>query len=267
MVCLFGNVFLLPLQAQQLTKEQVLDTIADMPVVSMYKDNYFISGVPLNKEITKKTADAKYQISFKYLLNRNTLPLDSYLFLTYTQKAFWDLYDRSKPFQEINFKPGLNLGFPVFNKQDQLLGMAFLKAEHESNGRDSIYSRSWNKLSLAFHADVGNSSTLSAEIWFPFGYKKDNPRLTEYTGLGEVNYSYELDPDQLTVDVMLQKGLNWDLKGAFRSRLLYSPFKINKIKLMLEWYYGYAESLIAFDELRSMIRIGFMMRSDDLNFL
>jgi phospholipase A1 len=36
---------------------------------------------------------------------------------------------------------------------------------------------------------------------------------------------------------------------------------------MAEWYYGYAESLIAFKELRSMIRVGFVMKSDDLNFL
>ena len=253
-------------QAQQLTRQQVKDTIQDMPVFSMYEDNYFITGVPLNQEINKKTADAKYQVSFRYLLNRNTLPWNSYLFLTYTQKSFWDIYDKSHPFKEINFKPGLSLGFPVFNK-NKLLGMAFLKAEHESNGRDSIYSRSWNKISVAFHADLGERSTLSAEAWFPFAYKKYNPQLPEYIGLGEVNFSYELQPDQWTVDMMLRKGLNWDFKGAFRTRLLYSPFKMDRISLMLEWYYGYAESLIAFDELRNKIRIGLMIRSDDLNFL
>lgn len=255
------------LDGQELTREQLKDTIYDMPAFSMYEDNYFISGIPLNRDVNKKTADAKYQVSFKYLLTRNTLPFDSYLFLTYTQKAFWDVYDRSKPFKEINFNPGLNLGFPVFDRKDELLGMAFLKAEHESNGRDSIYSRSWNRISLAFHVNLKKRTTLSAEIWFPFKYKKDNPDIIDYVGLGELNFSYKIEPDQWAVDVMLQKGLNWDWKGAFRTRLLYSPFSTESINIMMEWYYGYSESLIAFEQLRSMLRIGILMKSDNLNFL
>ncbi len=255
------------LQGQRLSREQIKDTINDMPAFSLYEDNYFISGVPLNKDITRQTADVKYQVSFRYLLSRNKFPWDSYLFLTYTQKAFWDIYDKSKPFQEINFKPGLNLGLPVFDKKDELLGMAFLKFEHESNGRDSIYSRSWNKIALAFHADLGKRHTLSGEVWWPFRYKKDNPDLPDYIGLGEVNYSFEIKPELWSFEIMAQKGLNWELKGALRTRILYSPFEMKSINFMAEWYYGYAESLIAFKELRSMIRVGFVMKSDDLNFL
>ncbi|MGB7842595.1 MAG: phospholipase A [Salinimicrobium sp.] len=256
----------LPVFGQGLSREQVKDTVHDMPVFSMYEDNYFMTGIPLHRGISKTTADAKYQISFKYLLTRNTLPYDSYLFFTYTQKAFWDIYDKSLPFNEINFNPGINLGIPVF-KKDELLGMAFLKAEHESNGRDSIYSRSWNRISLAFHMHTGKRSTLSVEAWFPFRYKKDNPELIDYAGFGELNYSYELQPEKWTLDVRLQKGGNWDWKGSVRTRLLYSPFAMKRINLMLEWYYGYAESLIAFQQLRSMVRVGFMFRSDELNFL
>lgn len=68
--------------AQQITREQVDDTISKIPSFSMYEDNYIISGIPLHEGIHKETADAKYQISFKQLLTRKTLPLDSYLFLT-----------------------------------------------------------------------------------------------------------------------------------------------------------------------------------------
>lgn len=116
----------------------------------MYQDNYMITGIPLHREIGSETADVKYQISFKHLLTRRLLPLDSYLFLTYTQTAFWNLYTFSSPFEDINFNPGVGLGKAVFNSDDRLVGMAFLKAEHESNGRDSIYSRSWNSISVNF---------------------------------------------------------------------------------------------------------------------
>ncbi|WP_029038092.1 phospholipase A [Salinimicrobium xinjiangense] len=255
------------LQSQTLTREQVSDTINDMPLFSMYEHNYFISGVPLKREINQQTADAKYQISFKLLLSRNQLPLNSYLFLTYTQKAFWNLYASSKPFEEIDFKPGLSMGIPIFHKQDRLLGMAFLKYEHESNGRDSIFSRSWNKLSLAFHADLADRYNLSAEVWYPFLYKDDNPQLLEYRGIGEVMFSYVIKPDRWFFETRLQKGLNWDWKGSIRTRILYSPFDIKRINLMLEWYYGYGESLITFEDQRNMLRLGFIFRSDDLNFL
>jgi phospholipase A1 len=252
---------------QQLSREQVDDTISKMASFSMYEDNYFISGVPLNKDINKQTADAKYQISFKQLITRKTLPLDSYLFLTYTQTAFWNVYDTSSPFEEINFNPGISLGKPVYNRDDKLIGMAFLNAQHESNGRDSIYSRSWNKLSLSFKAALSDRIHMSIEGWFPFRYKKDNPDLLEYMGPGELDFTYDLKPDRLALEVMVRKGLNWEWKGAVRTRLSYRPFKMRTHRFTLEWFHGYAESLISYNEFTNMVRIGFLFKSDDLNFL
>lgn len=264
---LFSLIFCTSSYAQQLTREQVNDTISQMPSFSIYKDNYFISGVPVNTGISEETADAKYQISFKQLLTRNTLPLRSYLFITYTQKSFWNLYEFSSPFADINFTPAIVLGKPVFDNNDKLLGMAFLKAEHESNGRDSIYSRSWNKIALSFHAAINEKMTLSIEGWYPFRYKKDNPDLLEYVGPGEINLSYDIRPRELTLDVMLRKGLNWEWKGAVRTRLMYSPFEMRSHYFMLEWYHGHAESLIDYSQFRSMIRFGFVFKSNDLNFI
>ena len=263
LVLFFGvNLF-----GQQLSKEQVNDTISRIPSFSMYQDNFMISGVPLHTRISKQTADVKYQISFKQLITRNTLPLDSYLFLTYTQKALWTVYDRSSPFEEINFNPGISLGKPVFNSDDELAGMAFLQLEHESNGRDSIYSRSWNSISLSFRASLNDRTFISLKTWYPFRYKKDNPDLFEYLGPGELNLHYDLAPEKLTMQVMLRKGLNWDWKGALRTRLLYRPFKMRSHHIMLEWFHGYAESLITYNEIESMIRLGIVFKSDDLNFL
>lgn len=259
---LCGNSF-----AQQLTRQQIDDTIDKMPSFSMYEDNYLISGVPLNQKISRETADIKYQISFKQLLTRKTLPLDSYLFLTYTQTAFWTVYADSSPFEEINFNPGISLGKPVYNSKNKLVGMAFLNAQHESNGRDSIYSRSWNKVSLSFHAAISDRINMSLEAWYPFSYKKDNPDLLEYMGPGELNFTYNLKPKNLALDVMIRKGLNWEWKGATRARLLYRPFKMRSHRITLEWFYGYAESLIDYNRMTSMLRIGILFRSDDLNFL
>lgn len=103
--------------SQRLSREKINDTIEKMPTLSIHKDNYFITGIPTNKDIASKTADAKYQISFKALVTRNTLPFDTHLFITYTQKAFWNVYEFSSPFRELNFNPGIGLGKPVYNKK------------------------------------------------------------------------------------------------------------------------------------------------------
>lgn len=253
-------------QAQALGRKEVNDTIKNMPSFSMYNNNYFITGIPTNKNISKNTADIKYQISFKQLITRNTLPLNMYLYLTYTQTAFWNAYAKSSPFHEINFNPGIGLGKPLFNKNDKLAGLAFLKLEHESNGRDSIYSRSWNRVSLAFHTSLNKKFTVGLKAWLPFQYKEDNPDLLDYVGLGEIDLSYTIEPDKFIFDVMLRKGLDaW--KGSVRSRLYYKPWKSTQQYLMLEWFAGYAESLVSYQHFRSMVRIGYVVKSDELNFL
>lgn len=252
--------------SQRLSREKINDTLEKMPVFSIHKDNYFISGISTDKEISSETADAKYQISFKALLTRNTLPFDTHLFLTYTQKAFWNIYKFSSPFQEINFQPGLALGKPIYNRNDHLAGMAYLQLEHESNGRDSIYSRSWNRISLSYHTAINKNFLVSVKGWFPFRYKKDNPDLIEYVGYGKLNLTYNIIPNEFLVDVMLMKGTK-DWNGTVRTRLMYKPFNSSNIYLMLEWFKGNSESLLNYEENRSMVRAGFVLKSDELNFL
>lgn len=257
-------VFCNNISAQRLSRQQVQDTISEIPAFSMYEDNFFITGVPLNKEISTETADAKYQISFRQLLTRKALPLDTYLFLTYTQKAFWNAYRFSSPFDEIIFNPGIHLSKPIFDSEDKIIGTAFLKAEHLSNGRDSIYSRSWNNVSLSFHARILKKTTVAVEAWLPFRHKEENPDLMDYLGYGEVNILQEFEQDKIEAELMLRKGSE---KGALRLRFFYRPFKIENLFLMAEWFNGYGEELISYDSFTNMVRVGLVLRAHELNFL
>lgn len=255
------------LHAQKLTKVEVYDAIKEMPSFSIYKDNYFITGAPLNQDINKNTADLKYQISFKHLLIRHNMPWDTYLFASYTQKAFWSFYKLSSPFQDINFNPAIGLGKPFFDKEEKINGIASLMLNHNSNGRDSIYSRSWNSLNLKYLTRLNPKTFLSMEAWFPFKYKKNNPDLFDYIGFAEVEVSYDLKPDTFIFEIMLRKGAQWDWKGSVRSRLYYNPFKSKNQYFMLEWFAGYAENLINYKQFTSMVRIGYVIKTDEFDFL
>lgn len=238
-----------------------------MPSFSVFQDNYFMTGVPTNSEITKNTADIKYQISFKQLVTRATLPLNSYLFLTYSQKAFWDVYSLSSPFAEINFNPGLGLGKPVFNKEGRIFGMAELKFEHESNGRDSLDSRSWNRLIGAFHTPLGRRTILSVKAWVPIAYQENHPDILDYVGLGEVKVEQTIINNKLVADLTLRKGLK-GMKGAATSRLLYKLFNNSSNQfVVLEWFVGHSESLIDYNKYTSMVRVGYVIKSSDLDIL
>ena len=263
--------------AQAFNKQEFNDSIKKLPYFTLHKDIYFITGVPTNKEINSSTSNAKYQISFKKLLTKDLMPWDSYLFITYSQKAFWDIYKDSYPFEEINFNPTIGLGKAIFGKDDRLKGIATLAFEHESNGRDSIFSRSWNRISLYYSTKLAKNTDASLKVWIPFGYRTHhtksgyptgNPELLEYVGLGEFNLSREFIRDKLSLRLTLRKGLNLDAKGMIRSRIYYNPFKKNKSSqyIMLEWYLGQAESMIDYEASRSMVRIGYVIKSDEFNW-
>lgn len=255
------------LQAQSMSKQEFKDTIQTMPSFSIYQDNFMISGVPTNNTISKDNSDIKYQVSFKQIITRATLPLNSYLFITYTQKAFWNIYKKSSPFAETNFNPSIGLAKPVFNKNDKIVGLAELKMEHESNGRDSLDSRSWNRFTLGYSTPVGNNGMLTVKGWLPFAYKESNPDILDYVGLGEAKMEYDIIPNILSTDLTIRKGLK-DWNGALTARLFYKLFNNTSNQyLMLEWFSGHAESLIDYQKYTSMVRIGYVIKSRDLNVL
>ena len=255
--------------SQSYTKDEFRDSIANQPYFSIHKDNYFITGVPTNKTIDRTTANAKYQISFKQILTRSRLPWDTYLFMTYTQKSFWNIYKESFPFSDINFNPSIAIGKAFFDKKDKLKGIANLSFEHESNGRDSIFSRSWNRLSLEYTTNVAKNTIGRFKVWLPFGYKEGNPDLLEYAGLGQINLSHIIKPDKFFFDIRFRKGLNLDLKGSVRTRLYFNPFdnNISNQYLMLEWFVGQAEGMLNYQQSQSMIRLGYVIRTNEFKWL
>ncbi len=265
-------ITLLPIKkgnAQSFTREEFKDSVQNLPYFTIHKDNYFITGVPTNTSITSNSANAKYQISFKQLITRNALPWDTYLFATYSQKAFWDVYQESFPFREINFNPSIGVGKAIFDKNDRLKGIGSINFEHESNGRDSIFSRSWNRLNVEYVTNFNYKIIVRGKLWLPFAYKEGNSDILNYRGLGEIQLSYEMKPNKLYFEVLLGKGLTWDTKGTFRPRIYYNPFEKNESNqyFMLEWYVGQAESLMDYQAFTSMVRIGYVIKSNELNFL
>ncbi|MCC9137153.1 phospholipase A [Pontibacter silvestris] len=258
-LCLFILVISInTVYGQQISRDSVNRILRTTPPFTIYKDNYIITGSTIGEKPTSSNSDVKYQISFKHRLTNASLPLNSYLFLTYTQLAFWDIYHWSSPFNEINFNPGLGLGKLLF-KDGKLIGSLALQVEHESNGWDSTMSRSWNYASFSYTTAISSKSILQLKAWVPFFYKQDNPDIIDYVGYGQATYIWEIKKDKLLLDVTGRKGTSgW--KGNIQTQLSFKPFKSGNAFVTLQWYQGYAESLSQYQQSTSMLRLGIAIK-------
>jgi phospholipase A1 len=226
------------------------------PSFSMLNDNYFATGSSLGARPDCDNSDAKFQVSFKQRLTSMVLPGKSYLFLSYTQKSFWAIYKSSKPFEESNYNPGIGIGKPLF-VDNKLTGILALRLEHESNGRDSCHSRSWNFASLNYRAFLAHNVTLSIRAWVPFVVEQKD--LFDYIGFGEAAATWIVKKNKLVVDVAARKGIaGW--KGSMQASISYRPFKAANQYLFLQWYEGYAENLIHYQDYSSKLRVGIAIK-------
>ena len=101
-----------------------------------FKENYFVTGIPLNADPGYDTDDLAYQVSVRFNVLR--VPSDWHLFWGYTQQSIWDVYLPSNPFRSNTYTNGLYVIHPMRGGRTELLA----GYEHRSNGFDSSASRS-----------------------------------------------------------------------------------------------------------------------------
>lgn len=178
------------------SKDEVLDVDSvrrafddNRSYFGLYKDNYFIFGPSIGPKPTRQNTNALFQISISQRLTRSVLPLHSYLYLFYTQKCFWNVLEKSFPMTDLNFNPGIGLTKPLFVK-DRFIGKVSLILEHESNGRDSTASRSWNRLSVAGNIWLDPTIMVHGKFWAPWVDGENNRDLLDYGGLYQFGLTY-----------------------------------------------------------------------------
>lgn len=233
-----------------------------LPAFAVYRDTYFVTGVPLDREITNETADASFQISIRQRLTKSVLPFKTFAYLTYTQKSFWDIYAESSPFRDTNYNPGLGLGKYIFYG-NRLVGAAFVQIKHESNGRDGEDSRSWNYLSMSMKYFFNARFNIAGEFWIPYVDGGNNKDLLDYRGLGYISINYISNKHKwwLSADLNPKKGfsINSTLTAAFRV-----SEKSNQY-LFARFFHGYGESLKDYNKYAMNIRVGICIKPDFYN--
>jgi phospholipase A1 len=249
----------------QIDKQEILQMFNRLPSFAMYKDNYFITGIPVNEKITKNNADVKFQISVRQRLTKTVLPFNSFLFLTYTQKSFWSIYKKSSPFDDNNYNPGFAWITPVI-RNNKLQGTVAVSLEHESNGKDSLESRGWNFITLSGVYFFNASFSIQAKLWAGILDKGEpelegggNPDLFKYRGYGLIALNYRSLNNKFRASAMLNPRGEF---GKFNIQLEfnYRPRAIANQYLFVQWYNGYGESLLDYNKFTSILRVGICIK-------
>ncbi len=235
------------------------DYIKSLPAFTMYGDNYFSTGTSLtNNSFSSETSDAKFEIGFKQRLTNLDLPWDVFPFITYRQKSFWDIYLESFPFRETNYNPSLGIA-KLFVGPNGIQGGLWLAFEHESNGRDGDNSRSWNYFSLQYLKPLNDHWQVRAKTWIPIGSLDGNPDILSFRGFFSLGATFAPSP-KLIFDVDVQPAFDDQLTGFVKASCSFKISKNSNQFIYLQYYGGYSEELIDYDQSVSNLRLGIVFK-------
>lgn len=243
---------------QAFIADSLIKVFDDSPSFGIFKDNYIVIGTDLLRNPNPSNSDAKFQISVSQRLTNSVLPFRTYLFITYSQLAFWDIFKKSFPFRDINFNPSVGLGRPLIYNNRYLGELAF-QFEHESNGKAEDDSRSWNKISLSGQFKITPNWSLFHKIWLPIVDGENNPDLAKYKGWAITALSYGI-PNKFNASLILNKRKTGFFDTNITLNFAYRLFKEENQYLFFEFYDGYGESLLDYNQYRQRFRIGFVIK-------
>ena len=208
-----------------------------------------------------KHFEAKFQLSFKFLVWDDLFGESGDLYFGYTQLSFWQVYDKalSSPFRETNYEPE---AFLAFDADFELLGLRARAVtcglNHESNGQVEPFSRSWNRVFASLVAERGDLVVALRPWWrIPESDEEDdNPDIHEYLGYGELHAAYR--HGEHLFSLLLRNNLRG--KGNRGAVELGWSFPLLKTtRGYLQFFNGHGESLLDYRDSVNRISVGVML--------
>jgi outer membrane phospholipase A len=235
--------------------------------ISPHLPIYFIGG-------PEKPA-VKFQFSFKYRVYGDTSsagtlnPPLSGLFVGYTQRSIWDITSDSSPFYDSSYMPELMYeSLAPAPAKPGFLGLKWYgyqtSIQHESNGKDGADSRSMNLFYVRpiFGCDLGDKWMLmfAPKMFVYIDNLSDNPDLPLYRGYGEYMMGLARK-ESWSLTALGRIGSHFD-RGSIQMDFTY-PLHANfgnfASFILVQYFNGYGESLLSYDQKGTSLRAGFSL--------
>jgi phospholipase A1 len=206
-----------------------------------------------------KDYEAVFQISMKMPLWYGLYRQQGDLFFAFTSRAWWQVYagEISAPFRETNYEPEI---FAWFDSSREILGFRnvsnVIGLAHQSNGRDEPLSRSWNRIYASFLFEKGDL-VFQFKPWYRLPEDEDdddNPNIERY--LGYADYAFGWAPGKHRFTGVVRNNLkSWDEnKGSIELNYSYPVW--GGMRLYVQYFNGYGDGLIYYDQHSSRVGVG-----------
>lgn len=208
-----------------------------------------------------QNVEAKFQISFRIPVIRRMFWGYGDLNFAYTQASYWQVYNRriSAPFRESTYEPEAFLSFPLdVEFRGWTLRFLQLGGVHQSNGRDTLLSRSWDRLyAVAGVARGGHFLMLKPWIRLPETYQADeNPEIGRYMGNFELLWAWKIQECVFSALWRNNLRIENNNKGAVELGI---SFPINSyVKGFIQYFNGYGESPLDYNHPINRISFGIL---------
>jgi phospholipase A1 len=209
-----------------------------------------------------KNFEVEYQISFKVKLWQDVLGKEIDLWMGYTQRSFWQLYNfaDSSPFRETDFEPELLLNFRtdyrLLGLRGRYINVGF---NHQSNGRSEPLSRSWNRMVANFGFER-DSLVFLLNVWYRIPEDEaddDNPNIEDYLGYGQLNVFYLWQGHRF--ELLFRNNMQFD-DNKSGLQLSWSFPLLKRVSGYAQYFHGYGESLLDYNVSANRIGIGFILK-------
>lgn len=210
-------------------------------------------------ELNLRSIEAKYQISLKAKLGEHLFGTPVSLWGGYTQSSRWQVYNgaESRPFRETNYEPELIAIWPL---DTHVLGwrlrMASLSLNHQSNGRALPLSRSWNRVIGELGFERGQWVVQLRPWWRVREDREtdDNPDIEDHVGRAEVILSRYSGDHAFTLQLRHSLRARERARGSAQLEWVF-PLS-GALHGYLQWFGGYGESLVDYNQRQSRIGLG-----------
>ncbi|QNA42779.1 phospholipase A [Lacibacter sediminis] len=216
-------------------------------------------GYTLPFRVDYNNYEAKFQLSFKTKLAQGIFGKTGDLWIAYTQKSHWQVYNSklSRSFRETNYEPEVMLNFATnFNLlglKTRMLGVVF---NHQSNGRTLPLSRSWNRVIFVAGLEKKNF-IIYLRPWIRIPDEDDeNPEIVNYIGRYEMNMIYNWKKLQLALTN--SHPLTFKSSNIGRGRLQFDAVYslLWNMKGHFQYSVGYGETMIDYNHNQTTLGLG-----------
>ena len=246
---------------------------AGEPMLSIFKENYFTTGVPLNARPDWDTNDATFQISLRFNAAQNIKGKDWDLFFGYTQLSVWDVYKPSNPFRSHIFAPGLYLYHPFRKNSCGVVNDILFGLEHRSNGYASHESRDMNYAFATYTHSFGGCFT--AQVTGRFGLASIGNDYSfelfdKYQGFVNCGLCFHTRDRRFMASASVTPLLHGDIPANVSAEIAVRPTaRSDWFYLVARYHYGYDENQLdcAVDNvfLKHMVRVGVALQPSRLS--